>query len=117
MTTNTVKIQKVAIDALEDLKALDIVTIDVRSLTTITDTMIICTGRSSRHVKSLAENVVVEAKRHKWSYINSEGQNEGEWIVVDLADVVVHVMQAETRKFYSLEDLWQMHANTHTRPR
>jgi ribosome-associated protein len=114
MTTNTVKIQKVAIDALEDLKALDIVTIDVRSLT---DTMIICTGRSSRHVKSLAENVVVEAKRHKWSYINSEGQNEGEWIVVDLADVVVHVMQAETRKFYSLEDLWQMHANTHTRPR
>lgn len=114
---NTESLQKMAIGALEDLKALDIVSIDVRALTTITDTMIICTGRSSRHVVSLSENVVTEAKKQKVSFIHVEGQREGEWVIVDLGDVVVHIMQAATREFYSLEDLWEPHAYTHTRHR
>lgn len=115
MKTET--IQKIAIDALEDLKGIDIVAIDVRKLTTITDVMIVCTGRSNRHVKSLAENVVIAAKKHRWHFINTEGEKEAEWIIVDLGDVVVHVMQAETRALYNLEDLWETHAPTRTRHR
>lgn len=114
---NTIDIKQIALTALEDLKGIDIVAIDVRGLTTITDTMIICTGRSNRHTKSLAENVVTEAKKAKWKFIQQEGQKEGEWIIVDLGDVVVHIMQAEMREFYSLEDLWEVHANSNTRRR
>lgn len=106
-TENIEEIQKLVIDALNDLKGIDIVTIDVRGLTSITDTMIICTGRSNRHVKSLAENVVIKAKQHKLHYIRVEGEKEAEWIIIDLVDVVVHVMQAATRDFYKLEDLWE----------
>lgn len=115
MKTET--LQKIAIDALEDLKAIDIVTIDVRTLTTIADTMIVCTGRSNRHVISLAENVVTNAKKHHVKFIHIEGKREGEWVIVDLGDVIVHVMQAATRELYSLEDLWEPHAYTHTRHR
>lgn len=103
----TKEVQALAIDALEDLKAIDITTLDVRGLTSITDIMIICTGRSNRHVKSLADNVVKAAKKHKLSYINQEGEQAGEWIIVDLADVVVHIMLSDTRSFYKLEDLWE----------
>lgn len=113
----TENIQKIAVDALEALKGIDIVVMDVRNLTSITDTMIICTGRSNRHVKSLAENVIIEAKKHRWHFIHTEGQNEGEWVIVDLGDVVIHVMQAETREFYNLEDLWEVHVHTNTRHR
>lgn len=104
---NTNQLQKLAIEALEDLKALDLVTFDVRELTTISDVMIICTGRSARHVKSLAENVIKKAKEAGLTYIKSEGEKEGEWVIVDLADIVVHVMQASARDFYNLEDLWE----------
>lgn len=115
MKTET--LQKIALNALEDLKGIEILSIDVHTLTTITDVMIICTGRSSRHVKSLAENVVAEAKKNQVKFIHMEGQREGEWVIVDLGDVVVHVMQAATREFYSLEDLWEPHAYSHTRHR
>jgi ribosome-associated protein len=104
---NTDQLQKLAIEALEDLKALDLVSFDVRDLTTIADVMIICTGRSARHVKSLAENVIKKAKESGLSYIRSEGEKEGEWVIVDLADIVIHVMQASARDFYNLEDLWE----------
>ncbi len=103
----TEKIQQLAIDALNDLKALDLVILDVREMTTIADVMIICSGRSSRHVKSLAENVVKKAKESGISYIRTEGESEGEWVIVDLADVIVHVMQPNIREFYNLEDLWE----------
>lgn len=100
-------LRDLAINALEDLKGIDIVTMDVRSLTSITDYMIICTGRSTRQVKALAENVSVTAKEKGASHVRMEGERESEWILVDLGDVVVHVMTPATRSFYSLEDLWE----------
>lgn len=100
-------LEKIALAALNDLKAIDLITIDIRDLTTLADTMIICTGRSNRHVKSLAEHVVEKAKQAQHSYIKIEGEKEGEWVIVDLADVIVHVMLPTTRAFYNLEDLWE----------
>lgn len=104
---NTEQLQQLAVEALEDLKAIDLVVFDVRGMTSIADVMIICTGRSNRHVKSLAESVVVKAKANHLKYVRMEGEQEGEWVIVDLADVVVHVMQPATRDFYNLEDLWE----------
>lgn len=103
----TEQLQNIALEALNDLKALDLITIDVREITTLADVMIICSGRSNRHVKSLAENVVTKAKQNHLSYIKTEGEKEGEWVIVDLADVIVHIMLPATRTFYNLEDLWE----------
>jgi ribosome-associated protein len=101
------EIRDLAIAALEDLKGIDILSIDVRSLTPITDYMIICTGRSSRQVKSLAEAVAMKAKEVKVPTVRLESDTESEWVLVDLSDVVVHVMLPATRAFYNLEDLWE----------
>jgi ribosome-associated protein len=103
----TEKVTQLATHALTDLKAIDVVTLDIRDITTIADTMIICSGRSNRHVKSLAENVITEAKKNRLSYINLEGEREGEWVIADLGDVIVHVMIQAARDFYNLEDLWE----------
>jgi ribosome-associated protein len=103
----TEKIQQLAINALEDLKAIDLVTFDIRPLTDLADSMVICSGSSNRHVKSLAESVVKAAKENHLSTVRTEGEREGEWIIVDLGDVIVHVMQPATRTFYNLEDLWE----------
>lgn len=100
-------LRDLAINALDDLKGLDVVSMDVRPLTSITDYMIICTGRSTRHVKALAEGVATKAKENSVSFVRTEGERESEWILVDLGDVVVHVMLPNTRSFYSLEDLWE----------
>lgn len=100
------QLEKIVINALEDLKAKDIVVKDVSALTDMTDTMIIVTGTSSRHVKSLADNVSMDVKKNGIQPIGIEGQDVGEWVLVDLGDILVHVMLPEIRQLYDLERLW-----------
>jgi ribosome-associated protein len=101
------ELTQLAIDALDDMKAVDVRVIDVRKKTNVTDVMVIATGSSARHVKSLANSVVVKAKENGEKPIGIEGEDTGEWVLVDLVDVVVHVLQAEIRDFYQLERLWE----------
>lgn len=96
------------VNALEDVKAKDIVQLDVRELSDVMDTLVIASGTSTRHVKSLAGNVVEDAKHSGHMPIGVEGAETGDWVLVDFGDIVVHVMQEETRTFYDLEKLWSM---------
>ena len=91
---------------MEDLKAVNTVTLDVSGLTDVMDYLVITSGTSNRHVKSLADNVSVEAKKRGARPIGTEGEEAGEWVLVDFGDVVVHVMLPATRDFYDLERLW-----------
>ena len=100
------RLRQVVRSALEDLKARDIVEIDVRGKSSVTDLLVIVSGTSSRHVKSIADEVVKKAKQAGVPPIGVEGQREAEWVLVDLGDIVVHVMQPRTREFYGLERLW-----------
>ena len=97
-------------NALDDLKAVDIVTLDVAGLTSITDYMLIASGTSDRHVRSIADSVVEKAKNAGQNVLGIEGHEYGEWVLVDLYDVVVHIMQPRVRDFYKLENLWGMNA-------
>jgi ribosome-associated protein len=97
---------RVVVAALEELKGADIQLLDVRGLTTITDFMVLASGSSDRQVRALAENVVRKAKERCYPALGVEGEREGQWILVDLCDVVVHVMLPEVRDFYQLEKLW-----------
>jgi ribosome-associated protein len=94
------------INALENVKGQKIVTLNVKDLTDVTDSLIIATGTSSRHVKSLANNLVEEAKSQGYRPLGMEGMTDGEWVLVDFGDTVVHVMSASAREFYDLEKLW-----------
>jgi len=98
---------QIAQNALEDLKAQNIVSIDVRDKTSVTDYMLIASGTSSRQVKALAEHVLEKFKEQDIRPLGSEGLDGGEWALLDMGDVLVHVMQAPTREFYDLERLWQ----------
>ena len=100
-------LRDLVVDTLEDLKGRDLVTLPVADLTDITDYMILASGTSNRHVKSLVDNLVQTAKEAAHPPRGVEGRETSEWVLVDLGDVLVHVMQAETRKFYDLERLWQ----------
>jgi ribosome-associated protein len=100
----------VVTDALNDLKAQQVNTLDVRHLTSVTDTMIIAGGRSDRHVRALADAVLERCKKAGIAPLGVEGQEAGEWVLVDLADVVVHVMLPRVREFYNLEKLWDISA-------
>lgn len=92
--------------AIEDLKGQDIVRLDVRKLTDVMDYLVIATGTSSRHVKSIADNVVDALRKAGERPLGIEGADVGEWILVDFGSVVVHVMGAEPRRFYAIEKLW-----------
>ncbi len=92
--------------ALDERKAKDVVSLDVRRMTTITDHMVIASGTSDRHVKSIADFVVSHLREHGIRESGIEGAAEGEWVLVDVGDVIVHVMQARVRDFYNLEKLW-----------
>ncbi|WP_028117020.1 ribosome silencing factor [Ferrimonas senticii] len=94
------------VDKIDDLKARDIVVLDVSDRSDVTDFMVVCTGTSKTHVRSIAEYVALEAKRADWAPLGVEGTNEGEWALVDLSSVIVHVMQESTRDLYQLEKLW-----------
>jgi ribosome-associated protein len=100
------KITDLVVDALDDLKAVDTKIVDVRGLSSVMDFLVIASGNSSRHIKSLADNVVVKAKAAGCPPIGVEGENAADWVLVDLGDVVVHVMQPAARSFYDLERLW-----------
>ena len=91
---------------LDNLKAINVVPLDVRSFSSVTDYMIVATGNSKRHVKALADNLIREMKIRKIEPIGIDGDLDNDWILVDLGDVVVHIMQPETRDFYQLEKLW-----------
>ncbi len=94
------------LETLEDMKARNIRSIDVRGKTTLADFMVIASGTSGRHVQSTAERVAVEAKHRGVQPLGVEGQEGQEWVLVDLNDVIIHVMLPETRDFYNLEKLW-----------
>ncbi len=99
---------EVVVDALQDIKGQDIVTLDVRELSDVMDTLVVASGTSNRQVKSLADNVVVQAKKAGYPPVGVEGMDTAEWVLVDLGDIVVHVMLPATRAFYDLEKLWSM---------
>ena len=101
------QLKELVINALEDVKAQDISVIDVRDRTSVTDFMVLASGTSNRHVKSLADSVVGEAKDKGVRASNVEGGAASDWILVDLGDVVVHVMMPATREFYDLERFWR----------
>jgi ribosome-associated protein len=96
--------------ALDDLKGVDVRRIDVRDRTSITDVIVIASGTSERHVRSLADRVVERAKEAGVKPLGVEGERGGDWLLIDLGDVVVHVMSREKRDFYNLEKLWSMEA-------
>lgn len=101
-------LQELAVEALDDGKAKDVKVIDVRGQTSISDFMVLASGTSDRHCKSLADRVVDAAKESGIRPMGVEGTEGGEWILVDLQDVIVHVMQPRVREFYNLEKLWDM---------
>jgi ribosome-associated protein len=104
-------LQSIVTAALEDMKAVNIKKLDVRGLTDIADTMMIASGTSARHVRSIAENVVEKAKAAGFRPLGIEGAREAEWVLVDLQDILVHVMLPRVREFYSLERLWESDAD------
>jgi ribosome-associated protein len=102
-----VALEKLVLKALEDLKAVNIKVLDVRGLTDVADTMIVASGTSDRHVRAIAESVVVQSKAAGRRPMGTEGEPDGEWVLVDLQDVLVHVMLPRVREFYALEQLWE----------
>jgi ribosome-associated protein len=100
-------LQQVVLGALADMKAIDVKTLDVRQLTDVTDTMVVASGTSSRHVTSIADRVLQRCREAGYRPLGVEGEQDGEWVLLDLYDLVLHVMQPRVRDFYALEKLWE----------
>lgn len=105
---NSEQLSDLVIEALDDIKAKDVVRLDVRNMTTVTDYMIVASGTSNRHVKALVDNVTEKAKEAGHRPIGVEGEDGGEWVLLDLQDTLVHVMLPKVREFYNLEKLWSI---------
>ena len=103
---NNKKLIDITLKALDDVKAVDVVVFEVSKLTSISDYMIIASGKSKRQVAALADKVVEAAKENDVKPLGVEGKTEGEWVLVDLGDIIVHIMYPETREYYQLEKLW-----------
>ena len=101
-------LKTVVLDALDGMKALDVKFLDVRGLTDIADFMVIASGTSDRHVRSVAQRVVEKAKEAGFRPHGVEGQQDGDWVLIDLNEMIVHVMLPRVREFYGLEKLWDM---------
>ena len=102
------ELKKVVIDALEDLKAVDLKVLDVRDMASFTDLMIVASGNSERQVRALADKLLEKCHESGIRPLGIEGEQGGEWVLVDLGDIVVHIMRPQTRDFYNLEKLWAM---------
>lgn len=101
---------RLIVDTLEDMKAERIVSLDVRHLTSITDFMVVASGRSDRHVRAIADALVERCSERGIKPLGVEGQEAGEWVLVDLADAIVHIMVPRVREFYNIENLWDLSA-------
>ena len=106
MSMDSADLNTLVVDAIEELKGQELVELDVTQLTDMTDRMVIASGRSDRQVRAIAENVVEKAKAAGVPPLGVEGLERGEWVLVDLCDVIVHIMQPESRDYYQLERLW-----------
>lgn len=105
---NSKELCDLVVDALEEIKGLDIVKLNVHDMTSVTDWMIVASGTSSRHVQALVDNVAEKAKAAGQRPIGIEGESGGEWVLLDLQDALVHVMLPKVREFYNLEKLWSI---------
>lgn len=106
-TQNTSEqLKDIIVEAIENLKAIDVQILPVAHLTSLTDYMIICTGSSNRHVHAIANNAATTIKEHNYP-ISLDGERNDDWVLVDAGDVILHVMLADTRAYYDLESLWQ----------
>lgn len=104
--TSTLSIKKHVISALEDIKAFDIVPLNVKKLTSISDFMIIASASSTRQTKALARNIKDKMSAFGVEVVGIEGETEGEWVLVDLGDIIIHIMTPTTRAYFNLEELW-----------
>lgn len=105
---NSEQLSELVVDALEEVKGKDIVRLDVRDLTSVTDFMVVASGTSNRHVKALADAVEEKSKAAGHRPLGVEGEEGSEWILLDLGDTLVHVMLPRVRRFYNLEKLWSL---------
>lgn len=105
---NLDELKALAVNAVEDVKAFDVNVVDVNGRSSVSDVLVFASGRSDRQVKSIANNVVLEAKKAGIAPLGVEGMNTGDWVLVDLGDVVVHVMLPQVRDYYGIERMWDV---------
>jgi ribosome-associated protein len=105
-------LEKLVLAALDEMKAVNVKLLDVRQLTDIADAMIVASGTSDRHVRAIAQRVLEKAREAGLRALGIEGQRDGEWVLVDLQDVLLHVMLPRVREFYSIEQLWEAPSGT-----